>query len=110
MINSLKERRYDLAIMRSLGASRSKLFLHIILEGLLITGIGALAGIALGHCLVFLLTWSNSQSAAAGISGFVFIFEELWIIGLSLVVGILAALIPAWSAYKTDISKVLSKE
>src|SRR6185436_2529910 len=32
LYNSLKERRYDLAIMRSMGASRTKLFVIILLE------------------------------------------------------------------------------
>ncbi|MCU0354527.1 MAG: ABC transporter permease, partial [Cytophagales bacterium] len=36
LYNALKERRYDLAIMRTLGASQGKLVAHILLEGLLL--------------------------------------------------------------------------
>ena len=45
MYNALKDRKYDLAIMRSLGASRGKLFVHVIIEGIIITTLGGLLGI-----------------------------------------------------------------
>jgi len=44
LYNSLKERKYDLAIMRSLGASSSKLFVLIIIEGTVITSLGGVMG------------------------------------------------------------------
>ncbi|RYF22070.1 MAG: FtsX-like permease family protein, partial [Flavobacteriales bacterium] len=46
LYNSLKERSYDLAIMRTLGASKGKLFFIIILEGLILTLIGTIIGVA----------------------------------------------------------------
>lgn len=108
LYNSLKERQYDLAIMRSLGASRLKLFLHITLEGIIITCLGGGAGFVLGHGVIELLGryFLDSQS---GISGLVFLPAELYIIYISFILGILASLIPAVNAYKTDISKVLAK-
>ena len=48
--NAMQERRYDLAVMRTLGASRGQLFTQPLLEGLLLAGAGALLGIALGPC------------------------------------------------------------
>ena len=47
--NAMQERRYDLAVMRTLGASRRQLFTQPLLEGLLLAGAGALLGIVLGH-------------------------------------------------------------
>ncbi len=49
LYNSLKERSYDLAIMRPLGASRGKLFLIIITEGIILTLAGTIIGVLLGH-------------------------------------------------------------
>lgn len=108
LYNSLKERQYDLAIMRSLGASRLKLFVHIILEGIIITLLGGALGFVLGHGVIELLgrVFLGSQ---AGVTGFVLLTSELYILVVSLLLGILASLIPAISAYKTDISKVLAK-
>src|SRR5690606_12111345 len=40
LYNALKERKYDLAIMRSMGASKTKLFSLVLVEGLVITWVG----------------------------------------------------------------------
>ncbi len=108
LYNSLKERQYDLAVMRSLGASRMKLFVHITLEGVIITFLGGLLGFVLGHGVIEMLGrfFLDKQT---GISGLVFLPSELYIIYVSLILGILASVIPAINAYKTDISKVLAK-
>ena len=110
LYNALKERKYDLAIMRSLGASRLKLFIHVILEGVIITTLGGLLGFAMGHILVEFLAKFYEKSEEMGITGFTFVGEELSVFLLSIGVGILAALIPAMNAYRTDISRVLAKE
>jgi putative ABC transport system permease protein len=108
LYNSLKERQYDLAIMRSMGASRSKLFLSIILEGGLLTLMGSLIGILLGHSVLFTFTKWISESAKAGVNAFVLYPEEAIIIIGSLFLGVLCSLLPAWQAYRTDIHKVLA--
>lgn len=109
LYNSLKERKYDLAVMRTLGASRSQLFFHIVLEGVILTVLGAIVGILIGHLFLALLVMQNEQGAISGLSAAVFLQEELWILGYAVLVGIIASLIPAWSAYQTDIAKQLSK-
>lgn len=107
LYNSLKERRYDLAIMRSMGASRRKLFAAVLLEGTLLTLLGSLAGLCLGHAaLWFFATLEESQKA--GIDGLIFYAQEWLILAGSLFLGLLCALIPALQAYRTDISRVLA--
>jgi putative ABC transport system permease protein len=34
--------------------------------------------------------------------------EELWLLAVALAVGALAALIPAWRAYRTDVARTLA--
>jgi putative ABC transport system permease protein len=109
LFNSLKERKYDLAVMRTLGASSQQLFLHILLEGVILTFLGALFGIALGHLFLYFLALQNEQGALGGISAFVFLQEELWILLFAIGIGVLASLFPAWQAYQTDIAKQLTK-
>ncbi|WP_199119514.1 FtsX-like permease family protein [Pedobacter sp. ASV28] len=108
LYNSLKERAYDLAIMRTLGASKSKLFFIIILEGLILTLIGTFIGIALGHGI---LQWIGSyqESSQARINGILFIKEEFYLLAAGLLIGIIAAIIPAVQAYRSNISKILAK-
>ncbi len=110
LYNSLKDRKYDLAIMRSLGASRSKLFVHVIIEGVIITLLGGLFGFVLGHALVEILAGYYEKSEEVGITGLVFVNQELIVLLLSIGVGIVSALLPAFSAYRTDISKVLAQD
>ena len=109
LYNALKERQYDLAIMRSLGASKSKLFVHVILEGLIITLLGCLLGLMLGHLVTAILGETFGRTDQIGISPFRFLPEELGVLAGSLVVGVLAAILPAINAYRTDISGVLSR-
>lgn len=108
LYNSLRERRYDLAIMRSMGATRLKLVVTILSEGVLLTLLGSLIGLLMGHGVVMLMTTFVAETQKAGISGLVFYTEEWIILAGSLLLGVLCALIPAWQAYRTDISKVLA--
>jgi putative ABC transport system permease protein len=108
LYNSLKERRYDLAIMRSMGASRVKLFVTILLEGIMLTLLGSIAGLVLGHTILVILGSTVEETQKAGITGLVFYSSEWIILAGSLFLGVLCALIPAIQAYRTDISKVLA--
>jgi putative ABC transport system permease protein len=108
LYNSLKERRYDMAVMRSMGASRSKLVVSILAEGGLLTLLGCLIGLVLGHGVLLILSAMVEQTQKAGITGIIFYAEEWIILGGSLLLGLLCALIPAVQAYRTDISSVLA--
>ncbi len=108
LYNSLKERQYDLAIMRSMGASRAKLFTSVLMEGAALTFIGSLFGILLGHAVLYAFTQLVEASEKTGVSAFVFYREELFIVIGSIVLGTVCSLIPAWQAYRTDIHKVLA--
>ncbi|WP_110834620.1 ABC transporter permease [Pedobacter nutrimenti] len=108
LYNSLKEKKYDLAIMRTLGASRFKLFLIVIIEGLLLTLVGTVIGIAFGHACLGLIGHFQ-ESSQARLSGTIFLKDEIYLLIAGLGIGIFAAVIPAVQAYRSDISKILSK-
>ena len=109
LYSALKERSYDLAIMRSLGATRARLFFSIILEGMLITLVGSLLGFLLGHLAVVLLGTYLPSGAQTSLAGWKFLNEEWWVLLGGLTIGFVAALIPAIQIFRTDISKVLAK-
>ncbi len=108
LYNSLKERRYDLAIMRSMGASRSKLFISVITEGITLTLVSCIMGLSIAHSMVWIMPLLFVEMQKAGITGLIFYTEEWVILAASLFLGLLCSLVPAIQAYRTDISKVLA--
>lgn len=109
LYNSLKERKYDLAILRTLGASRGQLVALVFLEGISLTILGAIFGIAFGHGFLALIVEFASQEVVSLVDPWIFLAEEGLIFGYSFAVGFIASLIPAWSAYQTSIAKQLTK-
>jgi putative ABC transport system permease protein len=109
LYTALEERRYDLAVMRTLGASPARLFGLLLAEGLVLALAGAVLGVAIGHLLTAALgVWLESQQQHP-VTGLAFRLEELWVLVVALGVGLAASLIPAWRAYRTDVSRTLAQ-
>lgn len=106
LLNSLKERKYELAIMRSLGASRIKIFLLILLEGFFLTICGLFAGFLLAHGGFVLLINALPELS---ISKTFFDQQEIVIIASGVIIGLVASLVPSIMAYRSDISETLAK-
>ena len=109
LYTALEERRYDLAVMRTLGASPGRLFGLLMTEGVVLSLAGAAIGLALGHALAAALgKWLEAQQHYP-VSGLEWRPEELWVVAAAVVVGIVAALLPAWRAYRMDVSRTLAQ-
>jgi len=109
LYSALRERSYDLAVMRSLGASRGKLLAAILIEGLILALGGVVLGLVLGHALTHLLgNWLHA-SQRVFITGLTVVPGELALVLAALMVGLLSALLPAILAYRTDIAAVLAR-
>ena len=108
LFSSLRERKYELAVMRTLGARPGFLFQLIIFEGIIIAVLGCFCGIALSHGSMVLLADFLEKSYRYDFSAAIFLKEEIYIFGGSLVIGIIAAIIPAFQASKTDIHATLA--
>ncbi|MDZ7878103.1 MAG: ABC transporter permease [Saprospiraceae bacterium] len=109
LFNSLRERRYELALLRVMGSGRERLFLLIVLEGLLLSFVGFIIGIVLSHGAMQVLGKYMSDAYRYTFSGKIWLAEEWVLLAGALAIGFVAAVIPALSAYKTDISKTLAK-
>ncbi len=105
--NALQERRYDLALMRFLGASKAQLFGLIILEGFLITFLGTAFGLSVGHFGLELLAQSFTQNLYFELKGLLWVQEELWLIALVFLLSIIISTILALQVYKIDVIKTL---
>jgi putative ABC transport system permease protein len=109
LYNAMEERRYDLAVMRMLGASPGKLMRLVLLEALVLALAGALAGLALGHLLAEVVGAMLAAAQQPAVTGATWMAGELWLVALAAGVGIAAGLVPAWRAYRTDIATTLAQ-
>jgi putative ABC transport system permease protein len=109
LYSNLKERRYEMALLRSLGASRWQLLVLIVIEGVLLSTLGYAAGVLLGHTAVEILAGFMQENYKYTLNGWVFLPEEWNILGLSTLIGLCAAIIPAIQAYRTDIATTLTR-
>jgi len=109
LLNALEERRYDLAVMRMLGASPARLMGLMLVEGVALALAGGVAGIALGHVLTQALGAALKAAQQTAVTGWAWDAGELWLLALALAVGVAASLVPAWRAYRTDVAPVLAE-
>ena len=110
MLNSLKDRQYEIAIMRTMGASTIKVFTMILLEGFLLAILGYLLGIGVSHVGMELFSGYLAETYHYDFTGWIWLEEEWFILVGAIVIGIVSALYPAVKAYRTDISKILSNK
>ena len=108
LLNSLKERAYELSLLRVSGASPSQLFSLVIFEGLILSFIGAILGLILGRVAMYFMAERLGVAYGYDFGAGIFGMTDLFILGAALLLGFLASIIPASRAYGIDIHKVLS--
>src|SRR5690606_38105062 len=101
-------RRYELALMRSMGGSGRQLLWIVLAEGLLISFLGYILGILLGKFSLMAISQLTEQAYQYEMSMQWITPVELILLPATLLIVTIAALIPAVQAYRTNISKVLS--
>ena len=108
LYNSMRERKYELALMRSMGASRSTLFKLILFEGLLMTVVGIFFGLLFSRIGMLILSWKMQDQFNYDVTNFGILNLEWLLVGITIFVGVLASLLPAITAVRLDISKILA--
>ncbi|MCA9102129.1 MAG: ABC transporter permease [Planctomycetales bacterium] len=105
--NTMNDRRRDIAVMRALGAGRQTVMFVILFESLLLSLVGGVAGLLIGHGLVALLNPLIVAQTGVSIGFFQFQIVELALIPGLIVLATAAGIVPALAAYRTDVSKAL---
>ncbi|KGO89318.1 ABC transporter permease [Flavobacterium suncheonense] len=109
LFNTLKERKYEFALLRIQGASRLQLLQTIVIESLVLCSIGFLFGTILGRVALMFISRSSDEAFKIAFDPLEFVWEKEGILFLvTIFVGLLAAFIPAVKAYRLNISKTLS--
>ncbi|MDK1020249.1 MAG: ABC transporter permease [Candidatus Hydrogenedentes bacterium] len=104
---SIIQRKRDLAIMRALGASAYEIFGAVMIEAFLVTVMGIAAGWVLGKTVALGLGVYMSRAYGFNIAGLGTSSEELGFFAIVAMVGLLAGIVPAWQAYRTDVARDL---
>ncbi|MCH8840953.1 MAG: ABC transporter permease [Planctomycetes bacterium] len=105
--NSMSERSHDIAVMRALGASRTAVMSIILVESILLSLLGGLAGVVLGHAVLGLAAPVVEAHAGIVLKFWQFHWQEAQLIPGLVVFASLVGLLPALTAYRTDVGKTL---
>ena len=110
LYKSMKERKYELSLIRVMGGSRSTLFSLIVIEGVILGIIGYIVGMAISHIGMEVMSNFLQSSYRYQFTGWRWTSGDTWLFAASIGLGIVAALIPAYQASYTDIQKTLSEK
>ncbi len=105
--NSMSERSHDIAVMRALGASRSAVMGIILVESILLSLLGGLAGVFLGHAVLGLAGPIVEAHAGIALKFWQFNGKEGLLVPGLVVFASLVGFLPALTAYRTDVGKTL---
>jgi len=109
LFNTLKERKYEFALLRVNGASRLQLLSLVLIESLLLCVTGFVFGTIVGRVALVFISGSSEDEFKMSFNPLEFVWEkEGYLFLLTIFVGILAAVIPAVKAYSLNISKTLA--
>ncbi|HRE60026.1 MAG TPA: ABC transporter permease [Micropepsaceae bacterium] len=106
---TLDQRRHDLAIMRALGATRTRIFGQVLGEAALIGLGGAALGLLVAHLAATALAAGLGLGPMLPEGGNVFYGEEFLVALLALASAAAAAILPALNAYRMDIAVTLQR-
>jgi len=128
MVSSLvmvvMERRKEIAILKTVGATHASVMRIFLMMGTLLCGLGTLLGASFGLLLAWkldtLLSWIEQVTGITILSGDVYFIEHVpseidpisvvWIVVISLLMGILATFYPAWRAANVPPADALRYE
>ena len=109
LMNTLNDRQADLALLRVLGATRGMVCLTIVAQGFALGLAGVILGVLLGHIGGEWMGQAIAKTHRIPLTGWVWACEEWLVIGAAMVLSVLAALFPAWRAYRDAVPAVLSR-
>lgn len=109
LMNALEERRYDIAILRLLGASPARVAWLLLLEAWLLAAAALLLGVALALAAVMAVAQALAQTRSFALSAFDWPPEAAGVLLLAFGVATLAALLPAWRASRMQIHDALAQ-
>jgi putative ABC transport system permease protein len=110
LYNSLKERKYEMALMLSMGATRTKLFFMLLMEGLMLALLGYFSGILLSRAGLYWFSKAAEQDFHYSLREFSLLPQEIYLFVAAIALGLIAAALPSVGIYNLNISRTLAEE
>jgi len=107
VLDNLRARRHELALMRTLGGTPSTLYRLLLLEGGLLSVAGTLLGLGLSRAGLVVLGKVVESEFHYDLATLALLPSEGVLAGAAVAVGLLAAAVPAAGSLRLDISKTL---
>ena len=111
LLNSLKERKYEMALIRTIGGTKVQTSLMLFYESIILCIIGFVGGIILSRIGILVTSNLLEESLNYSISIPILLSnQEILLLIFSILIGIFACVLPAVNVYNMNISKTLSDE
>ena len=108
LYNSLKKRRYEIALMRVHGATKFQVIKLVLIEGVTLSFIGTLFGFIVSRLSLYVISILVNQTKMLSSFDYRLLNDEIWLFLISMIIGLLASLIPSILTYRINIPKTLS--
>ena len=107
LLNNINERKYDLAILRTLGFSRWKLFSIILSEGMIISIVGSTIGLIFGYLVYESMQYFSIVGRSIELGQLNFL-NDLFLIWITVnIIAFITCLVPCIKVYKQNIRTIL---
>ena len=107
--HAMHEQRHDLAVMRTLGATRGRILRFVLVQGAVLGAGGAVIGVALGHTAGWLAAQWLERARSASVGALGWAPEEGLVVAGAVLIALAAAAVPAVRAWRLDVVAVLAE-
>ena len=109
MLQALSARKFELALLRSMGASKQKLFALLLMESTILGIIGITIGLILSRLIMQVVSGISQEQYKYEMSSLGLEKAELILILATFAIILLASFLPAIRAGRVNISKVFAE-
>ncbi|MDE0456889.1 MAG: ABC transporter permease [Chromatiales bacterium] len=107
--HAMHEQRYDLAVMRTLGATRGRILRFVLVQGAVLGAGGAVLGVALGHTAGWLAAQWLERARSVSVGALGWAPQEGLVVAGAVLIALAAAAVPAVRAWRLDVVAVLAE-
>jgi len=106
---AILQRKRDLAVMRALGASKGEIFGAVLIEAFWVTLLGLGAGWIIGTGTCWLLGLYLARYTGFQVSAITMNADLVTAYSAVVLMGLVAGILPAWQAYRSDVARDLAE-